>query len=74
MPWRKPRRSSPVSRTVSPVTTSKVEITLDDGPPEKPLNVYMVRGLIAQTLENLLTNSVYWLQQGSKMVMKGGAS
>lgn len=44
----------------------KVEVTLDDGPPEKPLNVYMVRGLIAQTLENLLTNSVYWLQQGVK--------
>ena len=39
-------------------------ITLDDGPADKPLNVYMVRGLIAQTLENLLTNSVYWLQQG----------
>ncbi|MDN4056011.1 ATP-binding protein [Massilia sp. YIM B02763] len=28
------------------------------------LNVYMVRGLIAQVLENLLSNSVYWLQQG----------
>lgn len=39
-------------------------ITLDDGPVDKSLNVYMVRGLIAQTLENLLTNSVYWLQQG----------
>lgn len=44
----------------------KAEITLDDGPAEKALNVYMVRGLIAQTLENLLTNSVYWLQQGVK--------
>lgn len=44
----------------------QVEITLDDGPAEKQLNVYMVKGLIAQTLENLLTNSVYWLQQGLK--------
>lgn len=41
-----------------------VEITLDGGPPDKALNVHMVKGLIAQTLENLLTNSVYWLQQG----------
>lgn len=39
-------------------------IQLDDGLPTKELKVYMVRGLIAQTLENLLTNSVYWLQQG----------
>ncbi len=44
----------------------KAEVTLDDGPADKALNVYMVRGLIAQTLENLLTNSVYWLQQGVK--------
>jgi signal transduction histidine kinase len=43
-----------------------VEITLDDGSADMPLNVHMVRGLIAQTLENLLTNSVYWLQQGLK--------
>ncbi|QIL69099.1 histidine kinase [Diaphorobacter sp. HDW4B] len=42
------------------------DISLDDGAADKPLNVYMVRGLIAQTLENLLTNSVYWLQQGLK--------
>lgn len=42
------------------------EVTLDDDVADKPLNVYMVRGLIAQTLENLLTNSVYWLQQGLK--------
>lgn len=43
-----------------------VEITLDDGPADRELNVNMVKGLIAQTLENLLTNSVYWLQQGVK--------
>lgn len=28
--------------------------------------VYLVRGLIAQVLENLLTNSIYWVQQGQK--------
>lgn len=44
----------------------KAEVTLDDGPADKQLNVFMVRGLIAQTLENLITNSVYWLQQGVK--------
>jgi len=32
--------------------------------PEGKLGVYMVKGLIAQVLENLLSNSVYWLQQG----------
>lgn len=41
-------------------------ITVDDGPADKALNVYMVKGLIAQALENLLSNSVYWLQQGLK--------
>lgn len=30
------------------------------------LDVYMVKGLIAQTLENLITNSIYWVQQGLK--------
>lgn len=30
------------------------------------LEVRLVRGLIAQVLENLLTNSVYWVQQGLK--------
>lgn len=39
-------------------------VTLDGGSGDNPLNVYMVKGLIAQSLENLLTNSVYWLQQG----------
>ncbi len=27
----------------------------------------MVRGLVAQIMENLLTNSVYWLDQGLKI-------
>jgi signal transduction histidine kinase len=31
-----------------------------------PIHVRMVRGLVAQILENLLVNSVYWLQQGLK--------
>lgn len=40
-------------------------ISLDDiEEPISSLDVYMVRGLIAQALENLLSNSVYWLQQG----------
>lgn len=39
-------------------------VTLDGGPPNGKLEVEMVRGLIAQSLENLLSNSVYWVQQG----------
>jgi signal transduction histidine kinase len=40
-------------------------VTLDERTDnEGVLNVYMVRGLIAQVLENLLSNSAYWLQQG----------
>lgn len=38
-----------------------------DGKSElQPVLVTMVRGLVAQILENLLVNSVYWLQQGLK--------
>jgi signal transduction histidine kinase len=36
----------------------------DDTSPKTSLEVNMVRGLIAQVLENLLSNSAYWLQQG----------
>lgn len=39
-------------------------VTLDEGAADTALEVYMVRGLIAQAMENLLSNSVYWLQQG----------
>ncbi|EGH94870.1 sensor histidine kinase [Pseudomonas syringae] len=39
-------------------------VRLDGVETSEPLNVYMVKGLIAQTLENLVTNSVYWVQQG----------
>lgn len=41
---------------------------LVDGSPESTqvFEVWLVRGLIAQVLENLLTNSAYWVQQGLK--------
>jgi signal transduction histidine kinase len=41
---------------------------LVDGAPASTqvFEVRLVRGLIAQVLENLLTNSVYWVQQGLK--------
>ncbi len=39
-------------------------VRLDGVESSEPLNVYMVKGLVAQTLENLVTNSVYWVQQG----------
>ena len=39
-------------------------LTLDGTSKEGSLEVHMVRGLIAQSLENLLTNSIYWVQQG----------
>lgn len=41
---------------------------LVDGLPlaEQVFEVRLVRGLIAQVLENLLTNSTYWVQQGLK--------
>lgn len=40
------------------------ELSVDgDDPAGKRLDVQLVRGLIAQVLENLLTNSVYWVQQ-----------
>ncbi|MCP8349397.1 histidine kinase [Pseudomonas sp. FBF18] len=41
-------------------------VYLDGMESNEPLNVFMVKGLIAQTLENLITNSVYWVQQGLK--------
>lgn len=41
------------------------KVTVDDEPSDNwTLEVNMVKGLIAQVLENLLTNSVYWLKQG----------
>lgn len=39
-------------------------ILIDNEPADKPFKVKMVMGLVAQVLENLLTNSIYWLKQG----------
>lgn len=43
-----------------------IRFTVDEMPPKEAVNVKMVRGLVAQIIENLLTNSVYWLDQGIK--------
>lgn len=42
----------------------KVSILLDGEKTSKAFNVNMVQGLVAQILENLINNSVYWLSQG----------
>lgn len=43
------------------------EVLVDGNPATTQVfEVRLVRGLIAQVLENLLTNSVYWVQQGLK--------
>ncbi|MFX6541991.1 sensor histidine kinase [Acinetobacter baumannii] len=41
-------------------------LSVDGKESRVPVKVTMVRGLVAQILENLLVNSVYWLQQGLK--------
>ncbi|ABM39855.1 sensor histidine kinase [Polaromonas naphthalenivorans] len=41
-------------------------LKVDGGSADKTLPVHMVRGLIAQALENLLSNSAYWLQKSIK--------
>ncbi|MDE1332782.1 sensor histidine kinase [Vibrio aestuarianus] len=38
--------------------------TVDDECEIKDFKVHMVKGLVALVLENLLANSIYWLQQG----------
>lgn len=43
-----------------------ISLKVDGGDPNHPLPVNMVRGLIAQALENLLTNAIYWVQQSIK--------
>lgn len=43
-----------------------ISLQVDGGDADKPLPVNMVRGLIAQALENLLTNAIYWVQQSTK--------
>lgn len=37
----------------------------------RPFVVNMVKGLVAQVLENLLTNSVYWVQQATREQISG---
>lgn len=45
----------------------KCNVLVDGAPATTQVfEVRLVRGLIAQVLENLLTNSVYWVQQGLK--------
>ncbi|EKO3993431.1 sensor histidine kinase [Vibrio fluvialis] len=41
-----------------------VYFTVDDEYKNQSFNVHMVKGLVALVLENLLANSIYWLQQG----------
>lgn len=38
-----------------------VELTVDGKPPRQEVNVRLVRGFVAQVIENLLSNSMYWL-------------
>ncbi len=33
---------------------------------DSPMNVHMVKGMVVQVLENLLSNSVYWLKQRAR--------
>ena len=40
------------------------EFTVDGGDANKELRIRMVRGLIAQALENLIVNSLHWVKQG----------
>lgn len=41
----------------------KAMLTVDDQDTKTPFNVNMVRGFVSLAVENLITNSVYWLQQ-----------
>jgi signal transduction histidine kinase len=42
------------------------KVTVDGSGAKGEFRVRMVRGLVAQTLENLLVNSIYWVQQALK--------
>jgi signal transduction histidine kinase len=42
------------------------ELTMSDEDQLKPFMVTMVRGFVSLAVENLVTNSVYWLQRGLK--------
>lgn len=41
-------------------------VTVDGKPPKHEFGVHMVRGLVAQALENLIVNSLYWVRQALK--------
>ena len=41
-------------------------VTVDGKDTKREFGVYMVRGLVAQTLENLIMNSLYWVRQALK--------
>jgi signal transduction histidine kinase len=44
----------------------RATLTMSDRDTLKPLMVTMVRGFVSLAVENLITNSVYWLQRGLK--------
>ncbi|GAB3497672.1 hypothetical protein GCM10027399_21930 [Curvibacter fontanus] len=41
-------------------------VTVDGKPPKHEFGVHMVRGLVAQALENLIVNSLHWVRQALK--------
>lgn len=41
-------------------------VTVDGKDPKREFGVYMVRGLVAQALENLIVNSLHWVRQALK--------
>lgn len=43
---------------------TNITLTIDEQKADDSFNVNMVLGLVALVLENLLANSIYWLQQG----------
>lgn len=44
----------------------KARVTVDGEDPNREFGVYMVRGLVAQALENLIVNSLHWVRQALK--------
>ncbi|MDA7979454.1 MAG: HAMP domain-containing histidine kinase [Pirellulales bacterium] len=45
----------------------RITVTVDTDPPGSALRVRMVKGMLVQILENLISNSVYWLRQRAKL-------
>jgi signal transduction histidine kinase len=44
-----------------------IQCLIESVPPRKALDVRMVKGMVVQIIENLISNSVYWLKQRSKL-------